>query len=280
MSSQLDIESLRDSVQSRLGISLAHTSVTVDGGTYPALRPTDLEKDHGFFVAIARTPRQITASVHFDPYAGTLFRRMSEADEASKSAMLALSGSAPALGLSAFCIIEEADPDPSSHVGGRWKSLEIEVSARLPQRNIPQALQRVAENVASFAFSLPLHLVQMEEVVSKGDTEGYPEGAVTQVLVNRYERNPANRAACLAFHGTQCMGCGFDFEARYGPIASGFIEVHHTTPVSKLGAGYIIDPAKDLIPLCSNCHAMVHRISPPLTLEQLHYLIRSHTRDE
>lgn len=274
MSFQLDIESLRDSVQSRLGISLAYTDVTVDGGNYPALRPTDLEEGHGFFVAVARTPRQITASVHFDPFAGTLFRKMSEADETSKAAMLALSGSAPALGLNSFCIIEEADPDLTSRISGRWKSLEIEVSAHLPQTNTPETLQRLAESVASFAFSLPLHLVQMEEVAPSTEFEGYPEGAVTQILVNKYERNPANRAACLAFYGTQCVGCGFDFEARYGRIASGFIEVHHTTPISELGNDYIIDPAKDLIPLCSNCHSVVHRSAPPLTLEELHQLIR------
>jgi 5-methylcytosine-specific restriction protein A len=44
----------------------------------------------------------------------------------------------------------------------------------------------------------------------------YQEGAVTRVLVNRYERDRAARAACIANHGTTCHVCGFNFEAQYG----------------------------------------------------------------
>jgi 5-methylcytosine-specific restriction protein A len=96
------------------------------------------------------------------------------------------------------------------------------------------------------------------------DEEGLPEGALTKILVNKYERNPKNRNACLAYYGCMCFVCGFDFGEVYGDFASNFIHVHHTTPVSKLGENYIVDPIKDLVPLCPNCHAAVHLNNPPI----------------
>jgi 5-methylcytosine-specific restriction protein A len=102
-----------------------------------------------------------------------------------------------------------------------------------------------------------------EEVV------GFPEGATTQVLVNKYERDPRNRAAAIAAHGYRCLACGFDFKSTYGDLGENFIIVHHVVPVSKIGPDYRIDPKMDLISLCANCHAMIHRQDPPLTLEEL-----------
>ncbi|MDE2462415.1 MAG: HNH endonuclease [Alphaproteobacteria bacterium] len=105
--------------------------------------------------------------------------------------------------------------------------------------------------------------------------EGFPEGSREQVQVNRYERDRRNRAAALAIHGLRCRACGFDFGERYGEIAAGFIEVHHITPVSKLGPGYVIDPRNDLVPLCANCHRVAHRADPPLTIETISGLVES-----
>jgi 5-methylcytosine-specific restriction protein A len=96
------------------------------------------------------------------------------------------------------------------------------------------------------------------------DDEGLPEGALTRVLVNKYERNPKNRSACLAYYGSRCFACNFDFGEIYGDFATNFIHVHHTTPVSQLGQNYIIDPIRDLVPLCPNCHAAVHLSNPPI----------------
>ena len=48
--------------------------------------------------------------------------------------------------------------------------------------------------------------------------------------------------------------------------AKNFIHVHHVTPISKVGREYKIDPIKDLIPLCPNCHAMIHK---DISLEEI-----------
>jgi len=99
--------------------------------------------------------------------------------------------------------------------------------------------------------------------------EKYSEGARFSVTINAYERNPKARAASIAHHGYLCATCGLDFAVIYGALGKGFIHVHHIIPIGKIGAEYKIDPIVDLIPVCPNCHAMIHRAEPPLTVEQL-----------
>ena len=99
--------------------------------------------------------------------------------------------------------------------------------------------------------------------------EGYEEGKKDSIVSVRYERNPINRELCLKAHGYKCQVCGFDFEKEYGMIGKNFIEVHHIIPVSTMGESYKIDPINDLVPLCSNCHSMIHRRKPPFSVEEL-----------
>jgi 5-methylcytosine-specific restriction protein A len=102
----------------------------------------------------------------------------------------------------------------------------------------------------------------------------YPGSALSRVEVNRYERSPEARRACLAHHGTVCAACGFSFEITYGEIGKDFIQVHHVVPLSQLGGDYELDPVTDLVPLCANCHAMAHRgVSIPRTVAELRRII-------
>lgn len=86
----------------------------------------------------------------------------------------------------------------------------------------------------------------------------YREGSVAQILVNRYERDPKARAACIAHYGTSCSICGFDFVQAYGESTRGLIHVHHVIPLHEVGADYCINPIRDLRPVCPNCHAVLH----------------------
>ena len=106
---------------------------------------------------------------------------------------------------------------------------------------------------------------------------GVPEGAGRQITVNAHERSPANRRACLAARGTACAACGFDFGRTYGPPGEGFIHVHHLAPLAAGGGARAIDPAADLVPVCPNCHAMLHRgpgrQAEPRTVDELRALL-------
>lgn len=103
--------------------------------------------------------------------------------------------------------------------------------------------------------------------------EGAMEGGVNRIEINRYERNPINRELCLAANGYSCKICGFDFEKKYGDIGHHFIHVHHIVPVSQMGEAYVINPLNDLIPVCPNCHAMLHRTNPPISPEKLKQIL-------
>lgn len=102
----------------------------------------------------------------------------------------------------------------------------------------------------------------------------YIEGTTRTVTVNYYERNETARKKCLEHWGLACRVCGLRFEDRYGEIGKGFIHVHHLHPLSEISGEYKIDPIKDLVPVCPNCHAMLHKKSPPYTIEQLKEKLR------
>jgi 5-methylcytosine-specific restriction protein A len=102
---------------------------------------------------------------------------------------------------------------------------------------------------------------------------GYAEGSVRSTLVNAYERSSHARAECIEHYGVRCSVCGFDFAAVYGEIAAGFIHVHHTVPLSRVGPGYRVDPIRDLRPVCPNCHAVLHMQDPPMGVDELRGMV-------
>lgn len=120
------------------------------------------------------------------------------------------------------------------------------------------------------------------------------EGAVNQVCVTHYERNPKDRQRALAKYGYTCHVCGLDFEKEYGEIGRQYIEIHHLYPVCNMGEDYQfdpLDPERGLIPLCSNCHSMIHRggtteerngqqVMVPMTLQALREVYHNHRKKE
>jgi len=103
----------------------------------------------------------------------------------------------------------------------------------------------------------------------------YVEGAKKRIASTRYERNPHARRACIEHYGAQCVICGIDFGQVYGKLGDGFIHVHHLDPVSHSREAGPVDPVKDLRPVCPNCHAMLHKESPPVAVEDLRKLFEN-----
>lgn len=85
------------------------------------------------------------------------------------------------------------------------------------------------------------------------------EGRAKSVYSSKYERNPELRAAAIRLHGLSCKVCSFNFADEYGEYAQGMIHVHHIVPLSEVASEHEVDPKTDLVPLCPNCHAVVHR---------------------
>jgi len=95
------------------------------------------------------------------------------------------------------------------------------------------------------------------------------EGASYTVQVSAFERNPVARQKCIRHYGCNCAVCGFNFGAAYGAAADGYVHVHHLKPLASVGEEYVIDPIKDLRPLCPNCHAVIHLRQPPYSIEEV-----------
>ncbi len=98
------------------------------------------------------------------------------------------------------------------------------------------------------------------------------------MAVNLPERNPKARNVCLKRRGHRCLICGFDAKEVYGDIFEGIIHVHHIVPISERSEEYQIDPETDLIPVCPNCHMMIHtKVNGKyLSSEELKKNIRKH----
>lgn len=107
------------------------------------------------------------------------------------------------------------------------------------------------------------------------------EGLKKEITVNKYERSSYARAKCIEYNGTKCKICGMNFEEKYGKIGVGFIHVHHIKPIHEIGKEYKIDYKNDLIPVCPNCHAMLHRKinGKELTVEQLKSIVEERAKD-
>ena len=101
----------------------------------------------------------------------------------------------------------------------------------------------------------------------------YTEGGEYFKNSKKLERSRAAREQAIKTHGLNCLVCNFNFEQHYGSLGKGFIHIHHLMPISDAGYG-LIDPINDLVPVCPNCHSMLHKENPPLTINQLKKIMK------
>lgn len=98
----------------------------------------------------------------------------------------------------------------------------------------------------------------------------FNEGILIEKAISIFERDPTLRKMAILKHGTKCFICGFSFNSFYSnQIANSFIEIHHLNELKN--GERLTDPEKDLIPLCSNCHRMIHKFENP-NMESVVYL--------
>ena len=101
-----------------------------------------------------------------------------------------------------------------------------------------------------------IELIALKE--KEADNSSFKEGSMYEALDVKYERNIEARNKCLEYYGTKCMICGYDSKKVFGEDTKPIIEVHHIVPISYIKEEYEVDPIKDLIPVCPNCHAFIH----------------------
>jgi predicted HNH restriction endonuclease len=115
--------------------------------------------------------------------------------------------------------------------------------------------KQILDAVVALGWHTPRH--------APGRPSGKPKPGVegAEVLYERTvpERAEGLRRQCIEAQGHACLICKADLGAIYGRLGEGFIEVHHLRPLGDGKGERGTDPTKDLIPVCPNCHAMIHR---------------------
>jgi 5-methylcytosine-specific restriction protein A len=270
----LNENSLAEALSARFRLELTGCVVSTKEGKLYGVRAADIPSPNGFMILVRIGWKSIEADFVPDTYAGELVRAMGNSLSQTRQAFSSLAEAFEEMGnrikLSINgSLISTMPALPSAP----WNKFQLNVWRLTNVAGGSEvALQKSAEEIAAACLALVLALLPLEEednIATPLYESGLPEGACTKISVNRYERHPVNRAACIAAHGAFCNVCGFDFGEVYGSLGHGYIEVHHRVPVSRMGADYIVDPIRDLVPLCSNCHAAVHRNDPPLDPEEL-----------
>ena len=110
--------------------------------------------------------------------------------------------------------------------------------------------------------------------IPETDIEKIKEGAVKYGAYTRYERSRKLRERAIEIHGYTCEVCGANFENKYGELGKNFIEIHHKVPLHESGECEP-DPGMDMVPLCSNCHRMIHRHKKDMyTVDELKRIVR------
>lgn len=232
------------------------------------LRTAGVTEGHGVLIVMSRTLHLVEAALVAEPYAGQVVRAISDTVTADPAEWIAMKAEAEQLGVKITLEVDgEFQADFGALPPGPWRSLELECACRV-QKGVP-AESRIAL-VASTCLGFLLAGLRREEDLEVGSepTAGL-EGTARLVMETRYERDPANRLRCIKYFGARCWVCDFDFGRSFGALGAGYIVVHHTLPVSRMGANYRVDPLAELIPLCPNCHSMVHQTDPPIQPEDL-----------
>lgn len=105
-----------------------------------------------------------------------------------------------------------------------------------------------------------LGLAQQAEGDSDEHTARYAQTEATSSMnvTETRRRNAVVREQCLAIHNSVCGICGIDFGVIYGPEFRDCIHVHHLYPLAMANGTRVVDPCTDLIPVCPNCHAVIH----------------------
>jgi len=166
--------------------------------------------------------------------------------------------------------------DPSNDAAGLTGGGKLEESIWREYADDRGRLSRVAAAIRNGMTGVTEIDVAQVGIDDDPDEE-FPEGRVLTTLHHRRERNRKavrkKKESVLASTGALlCEVCDFDFVATYGELGRGYAECHHRTPVAELeNTGTTM--LSDLAILCANCHRMIHRSRPLLTVEELRELI-------
>ncbi len=227
----------------------------------------EIDKVNGPIVELSPTgTRRHNVKLRFGSFSNTIVAQIKEADaESIQLARLLIDQLDNQFGVS---FSAGMTPENWSIEDSRF-SLEIERKG-IDDYLSESEITKTCENIITPVLGALAELIGYKElptdvVINNSEQE---EGASYLSTVARRERNPRNRLLCIQIHGDVCNICGFNPFSHYFSLGS-IIEVHHIEQLADLKYPRTYDPAKDLIPLCPNCHRAIHKRRPPYMPDEL-----------
>lgn len=266
---------LRCRLERTFSIPFDVSSSVSDGDEHYICVPVN--EDDGLFSVDVHVQNWIRLVVMVRPqkHAGNMLLAMAGADDFKRRCFREYWNYLKEQGFRIRCLVNRTEMSGTSEWPEKWRPFSLRMTKiPLPDLESVQVKTDVIEDGMNGAITLMLTLLDVEDT-GAGLPDELPdnEGERRLVVSARYERNPVNRALCLLHKGYVCSVCGFDFGRVYGEIGKNYIEVHHVMPVSLMGPDYHFDVDRDMVPVCSNCHSMLHRRNPPYTVGELQAVI-------
>lgn len=269
---QREIESVAVSLGVRLMFSAPAKATSFDY----LIRITGIPEPNGLSVQIGDDYRRWHIQLVLDAFSGPLLDLLSKRFRARREEFEAYVSLARSRHSDVWLHVNGADIELSAP-DETWHDLSIVIANTYPDdademSTLHAALLDLLCLVLCLLIEKDVWEVAEAAVPPVQIADGDEEGAQYVAHVNKYERSRYNRAICLSHFGFRCVGCGNDLQEVYGPLGAGVIHVHHIVPLSQMGGSYRLNPLTDLVPLCPNCHNVVHRESPPVGVAELQRL--------
>jgi predicted HNH restriction endonuclease len=181
--------------------------------------------------------------------------------------------------------IRQLSPDVTStaQFDSLLKSWLVDGSTELRDIALKHAIDALDRQTIASAFQVatPEDILLSAEFGLEAGDESFREGREKFKIHLAKERNrhlvDLAKKLWLRNGEVRCSICSFSFSQAYGEAGDGYIEAHHTTAVSDLEENTIVRPA-DLAPVCSNCHGIIHRRRPWLTIEEMQAIVATYAR--
>ena len=251
----------------------------VGGEQWVRLTPAGISSGRAFDIKLTLTWRRLRISLEPHRFAAVLISAMGEVGDVRRIVYRSVLKRSVELGARVRFAVNGrvVDIDNENVWKEPWRRLELEMSRGISVLDRFTSKEEV-DHVRSWSRRFAAAVLAIAPLEERDDAaaEGVEgvEGTKTAVRGVRYERDRRNRAAAIAIHGLACLACGLTFGERYGAVAEGFIEIHHVVPLGILKGPRVVDPATDLVPLCSNCHSVAHRRNPPFSVEEIRALLQ------
>jgi len=241
----------------------------IKSATQVEFRLEDLAKNEGFYLNLQKQWKRISCETILEPFSKPFLQGIESASAEAKESFISLfKAFSRSHHFTLYIDSKEIKIDEFNKLRGTLGSFQIRQEIKNIDFDDIQT-EEVTQICADIIWrSFCLMMVFLHKQILENDIS-IKEGTEQNITSRDYERNPIYRDIVISLRGPICSCCDLRFEDKYGAYGRDFIEIHHVVPVSVLKGQNKFDPLTDLLPICSNCHSIIHRREVPYTISEI-----------